>query len=164
MAIWQVNRARSIVPPVRDLKSTTACQGQDKRAPTLQPFLLRGLDTLWSVRRCPHREGTPVAGAADGGHNGHRGMYTFGKKDVGDRLWRLRWSMIVCRRRRQGWQVFSTIIFMKQANVVLVCNSQVAYFSPIKHNWRVPGFCDSCRYRQRQNDLFKHAPSLHARR
>jgi hypothetical protein len=24
-------------------------QGQGKRAPTLRPFLLRGLDTLWSV-------------------------------------------------------------------------------------------------------------------
>src|SRR6266700_5326448 len=46
-------------------------QGQDERAPTAQPRLLHGLDSVWSVASNPHREsGTRWRAAADVGQVG----------------------------------------------------------------------------------------------
>ncbi len=69
-------------------------QGQDERAPTPQPLLLHGLDSLWSLVSNPHREsGTRWRAAADVGQasapgSGSRSAEQTRREPFG----RLRWS------------------------------------------------------------------------
>ncbi len=58
---------------------------------------------------------------------------TFGKKDDGDCLWRLRWSRVLTACCCKGGRVFRLSFSMNQVNFGLVCDSQVADFSPIKN-------------------------------
>src|ERR1700687_6373126 len=60
-------------------------QGQDKRAPTAQPLLLHGLDSLWSLASNPHREsGTRWWAAADVGQASASKGKTTGRRAVRD--------------------------------------------------------------------------------
>jgi hypothetical protein len=60
-------------------------QGQDERAPTMQPPLLHGLDSLWSFASNPHREsGTRCRAAADVGATANSVGQAHGRQKRGD--------------------------------------------------------------------------------